>query len=66
MRSFTIAFEGDGHDDGRQIEFEADDPARAFFILEREGVGKRATLLEGDRRLGILKRAHTGYWQFLP
>jgi hypothetical protein len=65
MRSFTIAFEGDDPEDNKQIEFVADDPAPAFFILEREGGGKTATLLEDGRPLGVLRRAPTGYWQFM-
>ena len=65
MRSFTIAFDGGDHEDSRKIEFEADDAGRAFFILEREGAGKTATLLEEGRSLGILRRAPSGFWQFM-
>jgi hypothetical protein len=63
MRSFTIAFEGDSPDDSKQIKFEAEDAGRAFFILEREGAGRTATLSEGGRQLGVLRRAPTGFWQ---
>lgn len=66
MRSFTLDLESDGFEETKQIQFEADDPGRVFTILEREGRGKSATLSESGRRLGVLRRADTGYWQFTP
>jgi hypothetical protein len=63
MRSFTIAFEGDDQDK-RQIEFVAQDPRRAFSILELEGFASAATLLEEGRPLGVLRRSPSGFWQF--
>ena len=62
-RTFILKIDQDELGEPRRIEFDGDDPHLAFGIMEREGAGRAATLWEGERMLGKLKRVGQTFWE---
>jgi hypothetical protein len=62
-RTFILKIDHDEVGEQRRIEFDGDDPHLAFGIMEREGAGRSATLWEGERMLGKLKRVGQTFWE---
>lgn len=62
-RTFILHIDQDDLGEPRRIEFDGEDPHLAFGILEREGVGRSASLYEGTRLLGQLKRTGRDFWE---
>jgi hypothetical protein len=62
-RTFILKIDHDEVGEARRIEFDGDDPHLAFGIMEREGAGRSATLWEGERMLGKLKRVGQTFWE---
>lgn len=62
-RTFILKIEPDDVGEQRRIEFDGDDPHLAFGIMEREGAGRAATLWEGEKLLGKLKRVGQTFWE---
>ena len=63
MPFFAMTLDDDGQGEPKRIEFTADDPHRAFFILEKEKTGRKAILWQDEKRLGALQRTENGVWQ---
>ena len=61
--SFRLVLDCECVDESELIELQGNDPSEFFEFLEREGSGKLATLWEGEKRLGTLKRTEPGLWQ---
>lgn len=62
-RTFILKIDEDEVGEQRRIEFDGDDPHLAFGIMEREGAGRSATLWEGKKMLGKLKRVGQTFWE---
>jgi len=62
-RTFILKIDQDEVSEPRRIEFDGHDPHLAFGIMEREGAGKSATLWEGERMLGKIRRVGQSYWE---
>jgi hypothetical protein len=46
-----------------RIDFDAEDPARAFMLAQREGRNRPVELWEGGKRLGTLTLGRGELWQ---
>jgi hypothetical protein len=66
MRSFTLIFDPDEFGYQKRIEFDGPDPAHVFPLLEREEIGRLATIWEGEKRLASVRRTQSGAWHINP
>jgi hypothetical protein len=66
MRSFTLIFDPDEFGYQKRIEFDGPDPAHVFPLLEREEIGRLATIWEGEKRLASVRRGPSGAWHINP
>ncbi|WP_305098344.1 hypothetical protein [Croceibacterium aestuarii] len=62
MRNFRLHFEADGRGEAKNIEFDAVDPDPVFHLLMRENANRRATLWEGEKRVGAIVHLGEGLW----
>lgn len=63
MHTYTLVLNRKPPAPPERIDFDADDPARAFQIAQLEGKNRPVEVWEGDRRLGILTPMGGELWQ---
>lgn len=63
MRTFTLRFEADAAGGAQSIEFNGEDPHRAFVILAHEPERRRAMIWEGTKCLGSVVRTGPDSWE---
>ena len=63
VRTFTLLVGRKAPLPPARIDFDADDPARAFTIAQRHGENFPVEVWEGKKRLGKLTLVRGGLWQ---
>jgi len=63
LRTFTLVLEDAGGNEQGRVDFHGTDTHQAFILLEREKRAKRASLWEGDKRLGMLELTSENFWE---
>lgn len=63
MRTFTLLFNRQPPTPPMRIDFDAEDPARAFSIAQRESGNRPVEVWEGRHRLGKLTPMGGELWQ---
>ena len=62
MATYRIHFADDGIGEAKVLEFDGEDPHDAFVLLKHETGRRRATVWEGEKKLGTLERTSDDLW----
>lgn len=63
MKTYTMLFRRDPRTEPERVQFDADDPNRAFSIAKRESGDQPVELWEGGKRLARLTPLGGELWQ---
>jgi len=63
MHTYTLLLSRKPPSPPERIDFDADDPARAFLIAQREGKNRSVEIWQGKKRLGTLTPMGGELWQ---